>query len=282
MKKLFTAVAFVVASAMLLFSCDKVEGDRYEIMERESVDVEFPDIDKSNVYRKILIDEFTGHMCTNCPAGHAVLNDLHNRYGDTLVMMGIHFGSLARPFGSTFTYDFRTEAGNQLGEYFSISGIPVAIVNMNNTPGGWQREQWPSAVAAVDRSDVSAAIQIINNFKDNELKANVKVTMLKDFPSQLRLAIYLVEDGIVKPQKDGTETIMEYTHNHVFRTALTDPFGSVINNGEGFAEGDAFTYASVANFNDKDWNPNNCSVVAMLYDMINGDVLQVETCKVIE
>jgi hypothetical protein len=32
---------------------------------------------------------------------------------------------------------------------------------------------------------------------------------------------------------------------------------------------------------DTDWTPENCSVVAFLYDPINNDVLQVETATVV-
>lgn len=282
MKRLSLAAIIVISAALSFFSCDKVEEDRYQVSTIEDVSVEFPAVDKGSVYRKVLLDEFTGQLCTNCPAGHAILEELHGRYGDTLVIMGIHYGQLARPFGSTFTYDFRTEAGNTIGDYFNIDGIPAAVVNREYKSGGWLRDSWQTVVANTDRSVVYAALQLINQFNasKNEIKANVKVTMLKDYPNPLQLALYVIEDGVVKPQKDGTVTIDEYTHNHVFRASFTgNAFGDYLNGGAALENGGEYLYASTMSLNDKDWNADNCSVVAVLYDKSENIVLQVESVK---
>jgi hypothetical protein len=269
-------------ACLLLSGCDKIEGDFYQIVQNEDVTVTFPDINPDEVYRKILVEEFTGHRCTNCPQGHQTLESLHQQYGDTLVTVGIHYGALAKPFGSMFSYDFRTEEGNQIGDAFSIDGIPAAIVNRMDKSGGWPREQWASVLRDVDRSKVSAAVQLINEYDvaSKTLKANVKVTTLKAIDHQLRLILFVVEDGIVKPQKDGNQDIENYVHNHVLRCALTDAFGFVLTNGS-WNPGDSETYAASISFDGHDWIPENCQVVAALLDPITSEVLQVEKANVV-
>ena len=193
MKRIFlNIIAFVCMACLLLSGCDKIEGDFYQIVQNEDVTVTFSDINPDEVYRKILLEEFTGHRCTNCPQGHQTLESLHQQYGDTLVTVGIHYGALAKPFGSMFSYDFRTEVGNQIGDAFSIDGIPAAIVNRMDKNGGWPREQWASVIRDIDRTQVPAAVQLINEYDaDNmKLKANVKVTMLKDYPNSLRIVVF--------------------------------------------------------------------------------------------
>ena len=283
MKRLFlNIIAFVCMACLLLSGCDKIEGDFYQIVQNEDVTVTFPDINPDEVYRKILVEEFTGHRCTNCPQGHQTLESLHQQYGDTLVTVGIHYGALAKPFGSMFSYDFRTEVGNQIGDAFSIDGIPAAIVNRMDKNGGWPREQWASVLRDVDRSKVSAAVQLINEYDvaSKTLKANVKVTTLKAIDHQLRLILFVVEDGIVKPQKDGNQDIENYVHNHVLRCALTDAFGFVLTNGS-WNPGDSETYAASISFDGHDWIPENCQVVAALLDPITSEVLQEEKAKVV-
>ncbi|MCR4827087.1 MAG: Omp28 family outer membrane lipoprotein [Bacteroidales bacterium] len=283
MKRIFlNIIAFVCMACFLLAGCDKIEGDFYQIVQNEDVTVTFPDINPDEVYRKILVEEFTGHRCTNCPQGHQTLESLHQQYGDTLVTVGIHYGALAKPFGSMFSYDFRTEVGNQIGDAFSIDGIPAAIVNRVDKNGGWPREQWASVLRDVDRSKVSAAVQLINEYDvaSKTLKANVKVTTLKAIDHQLRLILFVVEDDIVKPQKDGNQDIENYVHNHVLRCALTDAFGFVLTNGS-WNPGDSETYAASISFDGHDWIPENCQVVAALLDPITSEVLQVEKAKVV-
>ena len=95
MKKIF--VSIIVLTAILFFSCDRIEGPYMVPSENEPVTVTFPDLDVNSVYRKVLIEEFTGHRCMNCPTGHQKLEELHERFGDTLVAVGMHVGSLAAP-----------------------------------------------------------------------------------------------------------------------------------------------------------------------------------------
>lgn len=269
--------------ACLFSKCDKIEGPYYEIMNNEDVTVVFPDLDPSNVYRKMLIEEFTGHRCTNCPQGHQTLESLHQQYGDTLITVGIHFGSLAKPLGETFSYDFRTEVGNAIGEEYGIDAIPKAIVNQSYKEGGWSRDQWATVLKEVDRSKVYAAIQLINEYDEENmtLKVNAKVTMLDEVPNPVKLAFYLVEDGIVKPQKDGNQDVLDYVHNHVLRASLNGTHGVDLNGGSPIQIYDYDVYAVSIDMSETDWVPENCYVVAVLSDKSNMEVLQVEKLDVI-
>lgn len=284
MKKITSFLLALFCGAILLAGCDKIEGPYYSIINSEDVTVSFPDVNPSSVYRKVLIEEFTGHRCTNCPAGHQILEQLHQQYGDTLVMAGIHYGSLAKPIGTTYSYDFRTEAGNLIGEAYNIDAIPKAIVNREMKVGGWSREQWASVINEVDRSKAVAAVQIINEYDPDAmtLKVNTKMTLLEDYTNPLSLVIFMVEDGVVKPQKDGNQDILDYTHNHVLRAYLTDAFGYVLRDNQfGWLAGDSEVYAAKIDCSQTDWVMGNCRVVVALYDPIAIEVLQVEEANVI-
>ncbi len=283
MKKIFIMVAALAGLAFLLNQCDKIEEPYYETITNEDVTVVFPDLDPSTVYRKVLIEEFTGHRCTNCPAGHQILDQLHQQYGDTLVAMGIHYGSLAKPLGSLFSYDFRTEAGNNIGADYGIDAIPSAIVNMVYEQGGWPRDKWANVIRSVDRSQVFAAIQLINEYDSDSknIKANAKVTLLKEYPNPLQLVFYLVEDGIVKPQKDGNQDIEDYVHNHVLRAAINGTYGMILNDGVPLTAGESATLASSIDATGTDWNLQNCYVVAVLFNPTAREVIQVEKVDVI-
>ena len=283
MKKIF--VIITVLAAVSFFGCDRIEGPYLVPSENEEVTVTFPDLDVSSVYRKVLIEEFTGHRCQNCPTGHQKLEELHERFGDTLVAVGIHAGALAAPdVAGGYPYDFRTEVGNELKQEFAIDGIPTAIINRYPEPGGWGVVRWLSKINAVDRSKPLAAIQLINeyNAQAGMLKANAQVTLLEPCANQLRLAFYLIEDGIVKPQLNGTEYIENYVHNHVLRASLNGTYGTLLNTNGYLETGKGYTLAHKINMSGHDWNPANCTVVAILYDRTAGDVLQVEVCPVIQ
>lgn len=279
MKKI---IALLLFTAGILIACDRIEGPYLIPSEVEEVTVEFPELDKSNVFRKLLIEEFTGHHCPNCPDGHQELDRLHTIFGDTLVMVGIHAGALAAPQATdpVFSYDFRTEVGNELRTFFNIDGIPVAIINRH--PNIVSPARWQSKLEAESRTPV-AAIQLINQYGTSHtdvLKVNAKVTMLADYPNALRLSLYIIEDNIIKPQLDGTETIPDYVHNHVLRASLNGTFGDLLTSDGILQKDGAYTYGRSITFAGHDWNPDNCSVVAILHDKANGEVLQVEQVRV--
>lgn len=278
MKRLFFVL---ILSAVMVTGCDKIEGPYVEVNGTD-VTVEFPPLNPDQVYRKILIEEYTGHRCVNCPTGHQKLEELHQIFGDTLVAVGVHFGSLAASSEPEFPTDFRTEVGNQLGADFGIDGIPVAIINRYPEIGGWGPARWQSKIQAVDREKVTAAIQLISQYDvlNKTEKINAKVTMLEDYEGTLRLSFFLVEDGVVSPQEDGNEYIPDYVHNHVLRASFNGTYGSLLNNTGSLPKGESCEVAYPLEFKDKKWNPDHCSVVAILFDKEGGDVLQVETVPV--
>lgn len=280
MKKYIIALVTILTAAMFV-CCDKIEGPYITLNDTEEVTVEFPELDLNTVYRKVLIEEYTGHRCPNCPAGHDKLNELHEIFGDTLIPVGIHATTLAAPTAE-FPNDFRTEVGTELANLYNIDGIPAAIINRGMEIGGFGPQRWLTKINAVDRSKVYAAIQVINQndaAQADLFKINVKVTMMEDYSSPLRLSLFLVEDGIVSPQIRGTEVIEDYVHNHMLRMGINGTFGELLTVDGILQKGADYKLGRKLDISGKGYNADNCYVVAMLYDKNNNEVLQVERVK---
>ena len=67
-----------------------------------------------NPNKKVIIEDFTGHKCPNCPDAAREMDAIHNIYGDQIIGMAIHVSSFAKPYPSPFIYDFRTQRGDNL------------------------------------------------------------------------------------------------------------------------------------------------------------------------
>jgi hypothetical protein len=282
MKKILFPI-LILCLTILVPSCDQIEGPYAQLDDLEDVTVDFPDLDLSTVYRKVLIEEYTGHRCPNCPTGHEKLEELLTRFGDTLIPVCIHATSLAAPT-TEFPDDLRCATGMELANDYQIDGIPAGVINRADEPMGSIPARWLSKIQAVDRTDIPAAIQIINQYDElanRLLKVNVKVTLLKPAANDLHLSLFLVEDGIVSPQIDGTEVIEDYVHNHVLRGSLNGTYGTVLRDPVIGATYESYVLAKTISFVGQDWKPENCSVIAILYDKNNYNVLQVERCPVI-
>ena len=80
MNKIFCALLLGVTG--WLTACDEIaEGDRY---------LEMPAVESR---RAVLLEEFTGQMCTNCPEAQRRISSMKEQYGDQLVVVGIHAGN---------------------------------------------------------------------------------------------------------------------------------------------------------------------------------------------
>lgn len=277
-------INLIVTLSILLcafVSCDKIEGPYITPDDSVDTDVEFPALDEGNLFRKVLIEEYTGTRCTNCPDGHRALTALHERYGDTLVAIGIHAGIFATPMGE-FSTDFRTEEGTTLYQDYSVAqiGTPSAVVSRTqyNNAFALNISSWQPAIDQKITKECVAAVQIINIFDaaTQKLTAHTKTTRLNGDTSDLQIALYIIEDGIVAPQKDGQETIPEYVHNHVLRGSLNGVYGTLLTTAE---DDGSYLKSYELDCSTNSWNFSNCSVVAILMDAETHEVLQVEQAK---
>lgn len=274
-------IVYICLIGLFLFSaCDKIESPYIYVSDEVQIGP-FPPLNPSSVHRKILIEEYTGHLCANCPVGHAKLAELSAIFGEKLAIVCIHAGELAKPRPKgLFTYDFRTEEGTQLYNGFGIDPIPVAVVNRTPFGGGWAigPEQWQNAILNI-ANDVYAGIQIETKIKDSSLIVGAKATMLKNYGSPLQLSLFLIEDSVIRPQLNGTQNIEKYSHNHVFRAAVNGTYGAPIFSGDIVANSaDSLGYK--INFKNKDWRMEHIAVVAFLHNPATREVLQVEMAKI--
>ena len=86
--------------------------------------------------KRVLIEEFTGRKCPNCPTGAQTIANIQAYYEGRVVAVAIHAGMYAMPTGSAFSdMDFRTEAGNTYNDTYSPQGYPAAMVDRKTFDG---------------------------------------------------------------------------------------------------------------------------------------------------
>lgn len=290
MKNKYNIIILTIVTIFVLFvvSCDKIEHPF--ITNTENIDTakcpvpQFPLI--MNVYKKILVEDFTGHKCGYCPRAHTVLRDLINAYGDTIVGVALHVSDYyANPDASgLYTYNFRTTEGTQIDQRFYVSdgGLPKGMINRTkyNNSVVIPHTSWQTVVQPMLADQPKIAIQIINNYDeiDSTFCTHIKLTFLENITDTLMFFCGLTEDSIIKPQKNYDVTpndVPAYTHMHVFRGSLNGAFGVTINND--ITKKDSTLIKSYFyNLKGKDFVHKNLKVFTYVYKL-NGDiVLQAE------
>jgi hypothetical protein len=268
-----TVIVTVLCIAFLP-SCDIIE-------EPYLVKVESNDgPDTVNKVRKILLEDFTGQQCPNCPKAAQEALNIKAIYGEQLVIVSIHAGNYSEPAETgNFTADYRTPEGNELNSYFAIQGYPVGLVNRTDYGGSLLllKDSWQSAVDALANLEIQAWITIDNSYNSStrKLDCTLETEFLADLPDTYNICVYLLESGIVSPQKTLTGTVLDYTHNHMLRTTLNGTWGDPVG-----TDGLAVTGSKVTNTYSytlpEDWNADNCAIVAFVYNTETMEVVQAE------
>lgn len=285
--KYIKSLMLVIISVFTLSCCDDVDGNYLKSGGG--------DIDTSKVIKKVLLEDYTGFKCNNCPKAQRELKILLNTvYKDQLVAMAVHVGYFSKPKdGTDFWYDFRTDAGNELDAFYKASqaGLPKGIVNRKQFEDAYAQDysKWSALVAAEleEEADLKLTLEASYDDVNKKITCDAELEYVNDQNENNQIAFYLIESGIIQPQIDGTETILEYEHNHVLRDAINGTWGEVvsesaISKGEKFNKNVAYII-SADNDEETDeyyWNPANLAIIAVVYDGTTKEVLQCEEVHV--
>lgn len=275
--RLLTPLFFALA---LLSSCDVIDKP-YE----ESDD---PIVSDSGVVRKVLLEDYTGFLCPNCPDAVTVINQLHKIYKDNLIVIAVHADYFAIPTEDPhFKYNFRTVVGNQWFKQFEISDNPKGLINRLGFPTKqhiFAPAAWAERVSEALKLKADMKIEITSAYSiiDSTITADLNVLYLKGTDRKHKLSVVLVQDSIIDSQIVGGATDTAFVHNHVLRAAFNTPWGEDLNSA---------AIADSALINKKyilpiktdvkhPWEAKHLKVVAFVYDTETYEVLQVEEIDV--
>ena len=302
-------IKYIIATlfGILLFnitSCDIIEGPYL-------IDNNTNPVDTNTFVKKVLIEDFTGHRCPNCPAAAEELVSLQDFYGDRVIGIAIHpsspaFSTPSPLTASSYTYDFRTQFGDDIDNIFEITtvGLPRGMVNRTgfDTQHQLGKDEWSSIVQMELEKAPIFGITLSSNVSNGNGTISITAEALtninldkKEKIEDYNIVICLTEKNIVQWQKDNTAgDIEDYEHNHVLRTMINTTFGESI--GNSFVDGDiwekdysiditnlentnenySLNTLFMGNGNCKEWNEDNMEIVVYIYNTSNYEIVQVE------
>jgi thiol-disulfide isomerase/thioredoxin len=278
MKQLIKYLFFL--SLMAFIACDIVEEPYTE----GGGDNPIP---QDSAVRKVLIEDYTGFKCPNCPSAANEAHELKQVYGEQLIIMAVHAGSFAVPdAGGDYTDDLRTTCGNDLNSFFGISSYPSGMVNRREFSGNriLSFGNWGSSVASILAEDVLADIKIETLWQQSTQEVQIIVVseFLFDDNEPYSLCVYLLEDSIITWQKNNNPLmgavpdISNYVQMHVLRDAVNSTWGDeIISSGPTIGCKDSSNYSYDFSLHPE-IDPNQCRILAFIYNKNTYEIIQVE------
>lgn len=252
-------IYYIIGSiCLMLVSCDHIaESDRLYDSIIESKEGQEDDTPET-VKRVVLLEDFTGQKCINCPNATNEIELIQEVFGDKVAAVAIHGGSNGFS-GNANLVGLATETAK---EYYNKWGLgntqPIGMVNRHE-PIIYQ--EWSATVKKELEKSVTLRLEGTAVLADNTITIQIKAEGINGTTTG-KLQVWLIEDGIKAFQKmpDGTLNY-DYIHNHVFRTAVNGIWGEDISIEEGKTVKRTFTQTLETN-----WNKEQLSIVAFVYN----------------
>jgi len=229
--------------------------------------------------RVVLLEEFTGKGCTNCPKGSREIENLLSVYQEKLVVISIHANYFADPqFFPLGQYDLRTDEGEALFDYLGPNlGYPAGVIDRRKFNNDFQqgRNVWAGYVQQESEIEPTVEFTIERTYDEGSrhLHLLVEGRAKTNITEPVRISVAVTESGIIDAQDDAEVSphiVPDYVHNHVLRDMLTPYDGQDL--APSLAEAQDFS----AEFDydvDAAWNAGMCNIIVFISLRANsGDI----------
>jgi len=182
--------------------------------------------------KNILISDYTGVKCPNCPKAAEIAKEISEKYPGRVIVYGIHANAI---FGSPYPEskeDYRTEDGEALYDFFGRAPQPAGDIDRVLFPG----ENTIMAPYTKWKQYADRRIKVNNPLNlylsstydsvTNEAIVRVKVWYLQEMQETHFLSLAVLQNNIIDYQIDITEKLPNYEHDHVLRDFITPYSGS--------------------------------------------------------
>ena len=305
MKKIYYIT--IISLAVLFTSCDYVANPypakNANISDTTSCSISaFPAV--ASHIKKILMEDFTAHTCTNCPKAARSIHIVDSIYPGQINTVAVHCSSLAAPSSSfdaadpgSYMDDYRTTLGTTYDNSFGASayGLPEAMINRKDynmvTLSHLKLYPFSSYVAGIfaESSVVDLQINLNYDVSTRKICCAIRDSFLTAVTGNYKLVALITQDSIIGWQDDADHNpsnVSNYVFNHVLRDAITSTgaWGEpLIGNGAsaGLKQIRHFGYTIPAAFKNINCIPRNCHIVAYIYNTATYEIIQSEDVKVI-
>jgi len=246
-------------------------------------------VNPTTVVKKVLMEEFTGVRCVNCPQAKLEIDNLQSEalFGEDFIAVSYHAGFFSRPYSDSKN-DYRTAEGDAIiGFLDEPIGFPSGVINRKQFSGedDLQIEAFATWGGFVGQELEEAAVMSLElettyNATNRILNVSVAIIPTQNISAALNLSVLITEDDIIDVQLTPDGIIDDYAQSHLFRTMITNTFGNPIN--EALITNQPIS--SIFSFTLPDeWVAENCKVIAFVHHADQSkEILQAEEVALIK
>ena len=236
LSRLYEKLLIFIFLIIALIGCEVINEDDYMQL--------LPDMEGNTFQSTVLVEEYTGQKCINCPDAAKLLQGQKKILGNHLIVVSMH----APRTGLTKPNLANQEADTYAMYYEHPRAVPGVMINRERMGENWYSQNqslWISELRrqAMTKMPCKISIQQVKFLGENEgsdsfstaINTSIAVDLLvsanKEFKSQLGVQLWAVED-IITEQMTALGNISDYFHHNVFRGSLNGTWGEPAMIGE--------------------------------------------------
>ncbi len=207
---------------------------KYFGSESEELSIRFHDGSEVNFNKRVLIEDYTGTWCGYCPRVAFGIEQVRAQ-SDNVVAVAIHRASLSP---SSPSYDPYTFDSTELENFINIPGYPKGLINRITQWNYPEPNNLNQVIALTQGDNPKLGLAMKSSQDGNNLAIDVNVMFGKDFNSNMKLVVYILENGLIHEQHNYTtyyndvDLLEDFEHNHVLRACITPLMGENIPNSQ--------------------------------------------------
>jgi hypothetical protein len=240
-----------------------VQAKYYSVLS-EPISVRFHDGSEINFVKRVLIEDYTGTWCGNCPrVSHAI--ELARAQSEFIVPVGIHRSSSNPADAAYDPYNFDSSA---LEAVLNMSGYPKALLNRMTRWQPLEQNNITQVINLTQGDNPKLGLSMSNQVTTTNITLDVNIKFSQDFEN-LKLVVYVLENGLIYDQVNytpfygGLPYITNFEHEHVLKSCLTPLFGEPIASEE-TKVGNTYTKSFSISIPSNIANSNNIEFVAFV------------------
>jgi len=236
----------------------------------------------------VLVEEFTGQSCGNCPPAHLLLDNLRAKPSSVgrinVISMYFYGGSQTAPYDNS-KYDLRDSTCTNIEKliYSDPNGLPCAGIDRTESGGklSFLSNLWANLIDTQKMFVDSLNLAVASSYSGTTATVLVTVTYTRDVGSKQNLSVCVLEDSIIDLQEwsgypGNCDTF--YTFNDVFPARLTNNYS-----GDGLLDtmavkplGQVYWRRFTYTLDPAKMNPAHCRVVAFVSNRGDGGDYRVQ------
>lgn len=225
----------------------------------------------------VLIEEFTGVRCPNCPQGHDIIAGLKTANPGKVVSISFHpINSLGAPYPFS-VQDLRSQKSQSLFDYLGQIGLQPAAGIDRKLFGGeskilLDKNKWTTYCNQQLNATTPVNI-LLNRLYDSinrELTIVVELHYTAPVSEQNKLTVAITESNIATAQLDGSVIDTNYNHKDVLRDIISDTQGDVLTTTLESGRVIRKVYKKIL---DALWKPENMHIVAYVHEFQNSKIV---------